>query len=738
MTKRVQLWRVGLLGMCALAAVCVAAGTDGAAVPERDLPRGSRALWDVEALARPPRTFAVEQPCSNNYGRVAGVEPIWIEGEPLAGKATRVFAWWGLPAGASAARKVPAMVLVHGGGGTAFAQWVKTWNDRGYAAIAMDTCGKIPQGERDGRPHPAHAWSGPSGWGSSVAQVRRPVRDQWTYHAVAAVMRCHSFLRARPEVDAARTGLTGISWGGYLTSIVMSVDDRFKFAAPVYGCGWYDLNPEWDGMGAREDYRRWLALWDPKNYIQGVGKGGVKCPVLWCVGTNDRWYPLDAVRRSCGAVAASTPLALAVRLRMPHGHPPSGDPKDVAAHADHLLKGAPAPARVKGAWVRGGRLEMEVDAAGRKVAKTELLCTTSSVPLLRDRPWTATPGPLPDAAGRCALPVPENAVMFVANVVTDDGLVASTRIFERKDWGLAAHPRNPATDWMAGKAGLFAHFLYGGAEVRDRIDASFDVPALVRQILDARADYFFLTLGQNSGWFISPNAAYEKAVGLAPGERSTRRDIPAELAAALRPHGVKFLLYLPCQPPNADARAEAAFGFPGEGKGDRTINRAAARAWARTIEEWSRRYGGAVSGWWFDGGYRHVRFDDEIAEIYAAAVKRGNPAAVVAFNEGVKSPMRPWTQAGDYLAGEVNEPFRETCGGRFLGDRQWHALTFCGPFWGQAGCRFSDDRWIAWMKPALARGGAVTVDVRIDPATGRLDDGQVAQMKRVFAAARAR
>ena len=127
-----------------------------ATVAERDLPRGSRALWDAKALDRTPQTFPVTLPCSNSCGRVAGVEPIFVEGEPWHGKPTRVFAWWGLPKGASAAQKVPAMVLVHGGGGTAFATWVKTWNDRGYAAIAMDTCGAIPQGERDGRAHPRH------------------------------------------------------------------------------------------------------------------------------------------------------------------------------------------------------------------------------------------------------------------------------------------------------------------------------------------------------------------------------------------------------------------------------------------------------------------------------------------------------------------------------------------------------------------------------------------------------
>ena len=38
-----------------------------------------------------------------------------------------------------------AMVLVHGGGGTAFDAWVRAWVKAGYAAIAMDTCGALPR-----------------------------------------------------------------------------------------------------------------------------------------------------------------------------------------------------------------------------------------------------------------------------------------------------------------------------------------------------------------------------------------------------------------------------------------------------------------------------------------------------------------------------------------------------------------------------------------------------------------
>ena len=67
--------------------------------------------------------------------------------------------------------------------------------------------------------------------------IDEPVGDQWPFHAVAAALRAHSLLAADPAVDAARIGLTGISWGGYLTCLVSGVDERYRFACPVYGCG---------------------------------------------------------------------------------------------------------------------------------------------------------------------------------------------------------------------------------------------------------------------------------------------------------------------------------------------------------------------------------------------------------------------------------------------------------------------------------------------------------------------
>lgn len=124
-------------------AACLCAGGAGAVetVPAGAPDHGARTFWDAAAWTQPPRTFPVEVPCSNEYGRVAGVEPVWIEGEPWRGRPTRVFAWWGLPRGASAQRKVPAMVLVHGGGAPLVAVKAAEVRD-GRLCVAFDAGGR--------------------------------------------------------------------------------------------------------------------------------------------------------------------------------------------------------------------------------------------------------------------------------------------------------------------------------------------------------------------------------------------------------------------------------------------------------------------------------------------------------------------------------------------------------------------------------------------------------------------
>jgi Alpha-L-fucosidase len=298
---------------------------------------------------------------------------------------------------------------------------------------------------------------------------------------------------------------------------------------------------------------------------------------------------------------------------------------------------------------------------------------------------------------------------------------------------VAASEKNPNTDWFSqAKYGVFMHFLPSG-EAGLRQVGQFDVPALASQLAEMGAGYFVLTLGQNSGYFNSSNAAYARRTGYGPGERCSTRDLPLDLYRALQPKGIRLMLYLPCQTPNQDEHAQHAFGLP-QGPIDQPLDPAFAEKWSEVIQEWSDRYGDKVAGWWFDGGYEHIHFNNAIADRYAAAVKHGNPDAIVTFNPGVK--LIRWTRAEDYTAGELNEPFDTLPTGRWVDGSQWHALTYLGDNWGRRNTRFADEAWIRWAQKVAAKNGVITLDMgpNYDPANGPvgcLAEVQVKQVKAI-------
>jgi len=377
--------------------------------------------WKWKDLSVAPETF--EAP---HYDE-PGVKALWFAGVPYKGKPTRVFAYYGAPA-SSGGEKVPAMVLIHGGGGTAFAEWVRMWNARGYAAIAMDTTGAVPQTRVDAKTlwNPERRrteYSGPAGWGD-FANVDLAPEDQWTYHAVAAAIRAHSLLRSFPEVDARRIGVTGISWGGYLTSIVAGIDSRFRFAAPVYGCGFLGEDSAWLKDFAKlgpERAARWLSLWDPSRYL-----GRARMPMLWVNGTNDFAYPPPSWRKSHRLPKGQKTLAF--RVRMPHGHPPGAKPEEIFYFADSILRKGPEPARVRAQGLEGGKAWLRFYKPPQPVVRAELAFTRDAG-RWQERKWETIPAEL--TGDRASAVVPPDATAYFLNLFDAEGRVVSGEHQER-------------------------------------------------------------------------------------------------------------------------------------------------------------------------------------------------------------------------------------------------------------------------------------------------------------------
>jgi hypothetical protein len=374
--------------------------------------------WDLSQLSHAPHTIDAVAP------QEAGMKAFFFEGLPWHGKPTRIFAWYGAPAH-KVEERVPAIVLVHGGKGTAFADWVKLWNDRGYAAIAIDTCGALPSrgfGEPSGvERRPRHNFAGPPCWDSSFEQVDWPVQDQWTFHAVADIILANSLLRSFPKVDPKRIGITGISWGGYLTAIAASVDPRFCFAVPVYGCGFLGKDSVWTAdfkkMG-EVDARKWLELWDPSVYLHRA-----KMPFLWVSGTNDFAYPLDSLQESY--LLPLGPRTLSIRMRMPHGHGGPGErPEEIHAFADQITRSGKPLADIRAQGVKGRNAWVRYESLV-PIKRAELTYTTDGG-VWQDRRWLAIPAEIDDRRYEARASLPAGVTVYYFNLIDERGLLISS------------------------------------------------------------------------------------------------------------------------------------------------------------------------------------------------------------------------------------------------------------------------------------------------------------------------
>lgn len=361
--------------------------------------------WDLSELKQTP-TIEWGQP----DGLVRG---LYYSNEPFNGPPTRVFAYYAAPR--EAKRNAPGMVLVHGGSGKAFREWAELWANRGYAAIAMDLAGRGPDGQRlpDGGPDQDHA--------SKFDAVSGGVRQAWTYHAVAAVIRAHSLLRSLPEVDPSRTGITGISWGGYLTCIVAGLDSRFKAAVPVYGCGFLSEDKIWSDLMVKlspADKTLWIDSYDPSRYLPGC-----RTPILFVNGTNDFAYRTDCFQRSYQLVAG--PRTVCVTIGMKHSHPDGWAPKEIGIFVDSLLCEGKPLARFEGVSRQGRTVEARVRSVV-PIREAALICTTDGGDW-RKRHWQSLPARLEDggAVVRAQLPV-EHGITYFINVIDERGATVST------------------------------------------------------------------------------------------------------------------------------------------------------------------------------------------------------------------------------------------------------------------------------------------------------------------------
>ncbi len=366
--------------------------------------------WNVAALSRAPAMTWISQD--------GPVHALQYQGESYQGHATQVFAYYASPrtVGNDGAEKpFPGIVLVHGGGGKAFSKWAETWARRGYAAIAMDLAGCGEDGKR--LPH-----GGPDQSDQTKFQaIDGPVKDQWTYHAVADVLLAHSLLLSFDEVDKDRTAVTGISWGGYLTCIVAGLDQRFKVAMPVYGCGFLHENSAWVASQFQKmtpaQVAKWVSLWDPSRYI-----GAATMPVVFLNGTNDFAYPMDSYAKTCQLVTGEKQYS--IQLNMRHGH--IFDFPEFFVFIDQYLQGGTPMPVVARPIIADGKIKAKVTSQ-TKLVSAQLHFTTGPHAQNQKRPWVNRPLQIDHGVITGQAP-PKDATVWYVDVTDQRKVLASSEV----------------------------------------------------------------------------------------------------------------------------------------------------------------------------------------------------------------------------------------------------------------------------------------------------------------------
>ena len=260
-----------------------------------------------------------------------GVQSYFLQSVDYNGTPTYVFAFVGIPPTATKDDPAPGIVLIHGGGGTAFSDWVKMCNDKGYAAIAIDTEGRIPTASASlssvsNVSFESIKHHGPSN--TDYSDHEKPVNEQFLYHAIAGTIVANSFLSSFEQVDSSKIGLTGISWGGVIATNAASYDDRFAFAAPVYGAVAMTGTEGIFGT-LYNTYPNSSFLWDNVEMLRNC-----RTPILFVNWDGDPFFTVDATAK-CANTAMNGRMILIPNLK--HGHLQGATVQEIFTFADNVI-----------------------------------------------------------------------------------------------------------------------------------------------------------------------------------------------------------------------------------------------------------------------------------------------------------------------------------------------------------------------------------------------------------------
>lgn len=178
--------------------------------------------------------------------------------------------------------------------------------------------------------------------------------------------------------------------------------------------------------------------------------------------------------------------------------------------------------------------------------------------------------------------------------------------------------------------------------------------------------------------------------------------------------------------PKEDKADSAALGFDG------CINDEFIEKWFNITRYYSEKYKDMISGWFIDGCYDHIGYNEDILAEFAKNLKAGNPDAVIAFNKGwaYHNAFRKSSYAADYTAGEMYG-MHYPCKNLDIDGIRWHHYLPMGHEYCAEHVVYTNTQMIEYIKTCVGNGGFLTLGNAATGDAHQMDEAQMHQLRMI-------
>jgi cephalosporin-C deacetylase-like acetyl esterase len=193
--------------------------------------------------------------------------------------------------------RYPGLLILHGGGGFAEVDRAVKWAAQGYIVLVLDEPGiafpekaLLSEGHWKNYPYGQHRFT-----------ANPDITTSTVFDGVLSAIQGLYLLRDQTDVNKDRIGVVGISWGGYLTTMITGIASRYIHASfSVFGSGFYDYGSsflrELNAMPESEK-ELWLQYLDAGRRIEKV-----KTPFFIAAAADDNFFYPPAVMATLDAM----------------------------------------------------------------------------------------------------------------------------------------------------------------------------------------------------------------------------------------------------------------------------------------------------------------------------------------------------------------------------------------------------------------------------------------------------